>query len=194
MQNPNDPTGPQIKIGKALDSGIIDLKGARDLVNEKLLKAREDAYIAGSKEYKRKQAIVTPADTTKIDNAINTANTDLAEGQKVINLYHPNHKGEKREYAIEYNDQGKPFISRKSAILNPDIIDLNNPNWMELTEDNEWGIDVPAYRGVTSDGTPPPPPKVEIVKSVWDTVVAELGEGASDAEITARYNEKMGIK
>ena len=75
MQNPNDPTGPQIKIGTALDSGIIDLKGARDLVNERLLKAREDAYIAGKKEYDKKQ-IEQEAEEEGIGYF---ANTEIAE-------------------------------------------------------------------------------------------------------------------
>jgi len=190
MQNPNDPTGPQIKIGTALDSGIIDLNGARDLVNERLLKAREDAYIAGSKEYKRKQAIVTPKDTSKIDNAINTANNDLSQGESVVSLYHPNHKGEKREYVIEYDDQGKAFISRKSAITSSN---LSNPNWMELKEDNEWGIDVPTRPGGT-DGAPPPPPVLDGFNKDVFAAIEAANPNASDAELTAMYKEKMGIK
>jgi hypothetical protein len=192
MQNPNDPTGPQIKIGKALDSGIIDLKGARDLVNERLLKAREDAYIAGSKEYKRKQAIVTPEDTSKIDNAINTANNDVISNEPYISLYHPTkHPKTLKQYAIEYDDSGKAYISRKSAIINRN---LSNDNWMELTEDNEWGIDVPTRPSGTSDGTPPPPPVLEGFDKKIFAAIEAANPNASDAELTAMYKEKMGIK
>ena len=50
---------PMEDIGTNLDNGLITLEEAREEVKATLLKAREDAYIAGSKEYKRKQAIVT---------------------------------------------------------------------------------------------------------------------------------------
>ena len=187
MQNPNDPTGDQIKIGTALDSGIIDLNGARELVNKRLLKAREDAYIAGSKEYKRKQAIVTPEDKSKINNAINAANDDIISNEPYISLYHPTkHPKTLKRYVIEYDDSGKAYISRKSAVTNRN---LSNNNWMELTEDNEWGIDVPTRPGGT-DGTPPPPPKVQMTNEQKDLYkdIANANKGKTDEEIANLYN------
>jgi hypothetical protein len=182
---------PMSDIGNSLDNGSIDIPQARELVKQRLLQTREDAYEKGKKEYKRKQAIVTPEDKSKIDNAINTANNDLSQGESVISLYHPNHKGIKRDYVIDYDDSGKAYIARKSAADKLGT-NLSADHWMELTEDNEWGIDVPTRPGGT-DGTPPPPPKVEIVESVWKEM-EEAYPNASDAELKAMYDKKMGIK
>ena len=183
---------PMNDIGKELDNGIITLEEAREKVKAKLLKAREDAYLKGKSEYKRKQAIVTPEDTSKIDNAINTANNDLSQGESVISLYHPNHKGIKRDYVIEYDDSGKAYIARKSAADKLGT-NLSADHWMELTEDNEWGIDVPVGISGTSDGTPPPPPKADIDKTIYQAI-KDANPNASPAELKAMYDKKMGIK
>lgn len=182
---------PMNDIGIALDNGVITIEQAREQVTASLLKAREDAYAAGKKQYKRKQRSNSPTgNSIKNNNTINTANSDLAAGQNTIKLHHPNHEGVLREYVIEYDDAGKAFISRKSAVTSSN---LNNPNWMELTEDNEWGINVPTRSSGTSDGTPPPPPKADIDKTIYQAI-KDANPNASPAELTAMYNKKMGIK
>ena len=181
---------PMNDIGDRLDNGEIDLAQAREEVKERLLIAREKAYNAGRSQYNKKKNLQTPEGQEKINNAINTANNDLEAGQTTISLYHPNHKGTLREYVIEYDDQGKAFISRKSAITSSN---LSNPNWMELKEDNEWGIDVPT-RSEGTDGAPPPPPVLEGFDKKIFATIEEANPGASDAELTALYKEKMGIK
>ena len=182
----------EIANSVALKNGTLSYDDLRKSVVSRLVNARKGVFASGKKEYKRKQAIVTPEDKSKIDNAINTANNDLSQGESVISLYHPNHKGIKRDYVIDYDDSGKAYIARKSAAdkLGPS---LSADHWMELTEDNEWGIDVPARIGGTSDGTPPPPPKVKIVESVWEEI-EKAYPNASDAELKAMYDKKMGIK
>ena len=170
---------------------MITIEQAREQVTASLLKAREDAYAAGKKQYKRKQRSNSPTgNSVKNNNTINTANSDLAAGQNTIKLHHPKHEGVLREYVIEYDDAGKAFISRKSAVTSSN---LNNSNWMELTEDNEWGINVPTRSSGTSDGTPPPPPKADIDKTIYQAI-KDANPNASPAELTAMYNKKMGIK
>ena len=181
------------ELSLALKSGTISYDDLRKTVVDKLVQARKDVFADGKKEYKRKQAIVTPADTTKIDNAINTANNDLSQGESVISLYHPNHKGKLRDYVIDYDDSGKAYIARKSAADKLGT-NLSADHWMELTEDNEWGIDVPAGISGTSDGTPPPPPVLEGFDKKIFAAIEKANPGASDAELTALYKEKMGIK
>lgn len=182
----------EIANSVALENGTLSYDDLRETVVGRLVNARKGVFNSGKKEYKRKQAIVTPADTTKIDNAINTANNDLSQGESVISLYHPNHKGIKRDYVIEYDDSGKAYIARKSAADKLGT-NLSADHWMELTEDNEWGIDVPVGISGTSDGTPPPPPKADIDKTIYQAI-KDANPNASPAELTAMYNKKMGIK
>jgi len=140
MQNPNDPTGPQIKIGTALDSGIIDLNGARDLVNERLLKAREDAYIAGKTAYDKKQEeleetngdgfIGFPSDSQAyFDDKILTA----SPGQEfTINAANKKyHKKSKKAYILFKRDDGIYYYDKKDELPSQAIL---------LEKDNDLGI------------------------------------------------------
>ena len=140
MQNPNDPAGPKIKIGTALDSGIIDLNGARELVNKRLLKAREDAYIAGKKEYDKKQIkleeangdgfIGFPSDSQAyFDDQILTAPPGQEFTIKAANKKY--HKKSKKEYILFKRDDGIYYYDKKDQLPSQAIL---------LEKDNNLGI------------------------------------------------------
>ncbi len=173
------------ELSIALKNGTISYDELRNNVVNKLVNARKYVFNSGKNIYNAKQNLQTPEGQEKINNAINTANNDLEAGETTIRLYHPNHKGTLREYVIEYDDQGKAFISRKSAITSSN---LSNPNWMELKEDNEWGIDVPTQQG--DSGGVPRPPKVQMTNAQKDLYkdIAKANKGKTDEEIANLYN------
>ena len=163
MQNPNDPTGPQIKIGTALDSGIIDLKGARDLVNERLLKAREDAYIAGKKEYDKKKLEQEAEEegigyfaTPKIAEALGIMQNKILDDTyfsdgvvDIINLKRQGKLGDSvtQTYYFTKNNDGKILISTNKEDVgngqaNPrDTFDPANEADVKRAKE-EFGIDI----------------------------------------------------
>jgi len=184
MQNPNDPTGPQIKIGTALDSGIIDLKGARDLVNERLLKAREDAYIAGKTEYDIKQA--------KLKKEINSLNNPnqaaanlaaefkLSSGLTDVELFHPNHPTKKESYEIRATSEGGYEWRQKGG-----------NTFFPLEAENVFNLDISK---INISGAVSGDDEIGYSQQLYDDIKALLGirgipTAEQDLEIIAKMNE-----
>ena len=74
---------PMSDIGNDLDNGVIDLSKARDLVRQRLLKTRQDAYNTGKAAYDKKQE-------TNNNDGFNLSATQIAnnkENSSIIQAY-----------------------------------------------------------------------------------------------------------
>ena len=70
---------PMSDIGNNLDNGVIDLSTARNLVRQRLLKTRQDAYNTGKAQYDKKQEELGPEgfNLSASQIASNNENTEI---------------------------------------------------------------------------------------------------------------------
>ena len=102
-------------IGTNLDNGVITLNEARDDVKARLLKAREDAYIEGSKEYKRKQAIVTSTGGFTLDPSQIASNNDATS---TLNAWMVDEKVNQNEIDFGYIVRSPISRATQTKVLN----------------------------------------------------------------------------
>ena len=140
-------------IGDDLESGAIDIQGAREKVIVALTQAREDAFKDGKAKYDAKKVNFESPEGNYWNganqkNSLITANgklEDLSSGlveEQVVSLYNPGkHPNEKIEYIIKFVE-GVPYIAKKAiAEVNGGMV--TESHWSELKEDNPYKIKVP---------------------------------------------------
>ena len=170
---------PMSDIGNSLDNGSIDIPQARELVKQRLLQTREDAYEKGKSEYKRKQRR-----TGTGNSGSSFSNSEgqyfLNNGKGDVQLYHPSHPGRKVDYNVRPVEGGGFEIGLKGG-----------NRYEPLGEDNAFNIDITKINfGGGSEGTD----DIGYDEGVYNSIKSVLGikgdpTPEQHAEIMEKYNK-----
>ena len=170
---------PMSDIGNSLDNGSIDIPQARELVKQRLLQTREDAYEKGKSEYKRKQRR-----TGTGNSGSSFSNSEgqyfLNNGKGDVQLYHPSHPGKKVDYNVRPVEGGGFEIGLKGG-----------NRYEPLGEDNAFNIDITKINfGGGSEGTD----DIGYDEGVYNSIKSVLGikgdpKPEEHAKIMEEYNK-----
>ena len=170
---------PMSDIGNSLDNGSIDIPQARELVKQRLLQTREDAYEKGKSEYKRKQRR-----TGTGNSGSSFSNSEgqyfLNNGKGDVQLYHPSHPGRKVDYNVRPVEGGGFEIGLKGG-----------NRYEPLGEDNAFNIDITKINfGGGSEGAD----DIGYDEGVYNSIKSVLGikgdpTPEQHAEIMEKYNK-----
>lgn len=170
---------PMSDIGNSLDNGSIDIPQARELVKQRLLQTREDAYEKGKSEYKRKQRR-----TGTGNSGSSFSNSEgqyfLNNGKGDVQLYHPSHPGKKVDYNVRPVEGGGFEIGLKGG-----------NRYEPLGEDNAFNIDITKINfGGGSEGTD----DIGYDEGVYNSIKSVLGikgdpTPEQHAKIMEEYNK-----
>ena len=170
---------PMNDIGIALDNGVITIEQAREQVTASLLKAREDAYDAGKKQYtvkKRKQEggnFISPEQKS----ANQAAEFRLSQGVGDVELYHPSQPNKKQKFNIRPTSDGGFEIGlvggnmysplKADNVFNIDITKIKLGNASSGGGGEDIGFNEDLYESIKAvlgiKGTPTPEQEKEII-------------------------------
>jgi stalled ribosome alternative rescue factor ArfA len=167
---------PMSDIGNSLDNGSIDIPQARELVKQRLLQTREDAYEKGKSEYKRKQRR-TGAGNSGSSFSNSEGQYFLSNGKGDVELYHFSHPGKKVYYNVRPVEGGGFEIGLKGG-----------NRYEPLGEDNAFNIDITKINfGGGSEGAD----DIGYNKELYDSIKNVLGiKGDPTPEERAKIMEE----
>ena len=169
---------PMSDIGNSLDNGSIDIPQARELVKQRLLQTREDAYMAGKKGYDKKQQEINSSNSSSFSNS--EGQYFLNNGKGDVQLYHPSHPGKKVDYNVRPVEGGGFEIGLKGG-----------NRYEPLGEDNAFNIDITKINfGGGSEGTD----DIGYDEGVYNSIKSVLGikgdpTPEQHAKIMEEYNK-----
>ena len=146
---------PMSDIGNNLDNGVIDLSTARNLVRQRLLKTRQDAYNTGKAQYDKKQNLQTPGFSNSEGQYF------LSKGKGDVQLYHPSHPGKKVDYNIRPVEGGGFEIGLKGG-----------NSYEPLKENNAFNIDITKINFGSESNSPD---DIGYDEKVYDSIKDVLG-------------------